>query len=128
MAGILYDARRIKAYEKYNYIGQLVGLDVQFCENLWSELICDTELFDEMIYYLENHSLLGNAKCREYSMIDMYVWQMDRYNIIGDSGKNTEICNKDRMVLLAFNDMVQMKKNPDEYIKKMTSGRGKDKL
>ena len=51
---------------------------------------------------------------------------MNRYNLIRDSGKNTAACNKDRMVLHAFRDMIEMKKEPAAYVKKLTMGKGMD--
>ncbi|MCD8037954.1 MAG: hypothetical protein LUE96_02520 [Lachnospiraceae bacterium] len=126
MAGILHDARRIKAYEGMLALGALAGEDKEYCDRLWAELILDRELFDELVYYLENHSLLDRVKCEGYGLTDLYIWQMNRYNIIGDTGKNTGACNKERMVLHAFCDMVEMKKNPAVYIKHRTNGRGMD--
>lgn len=126
MAGILYDARRIKAYEGMLALGGLAGENKKWCDRLWEELVFDAELFDEFVFYLEHHSLLDRAKCAGYGLTDLYIWQMNRYNIIGDTGKNTEACNKERMVLHAFYDMIAMKKNPDVYIKRMTLGRGMD--
>ena len=90
----------------------------------YDRFIC---MADEFIFYLEHHSLKDKVHCEGYGLTDLYIWQMNRYNIIGDSGKNTDTCNKDRMVLKAFYDMAQMKKSPDEYIKKLTLGRGMDK-
>ena len=126
MAGILYDARRIKAYERLLALGAFAGEDKTWCDTLWEEIICDTEIFDELVYYLENHSLLDKIKCEGYGLTDLYIWQMNRYNIIGDTGKNTAACNKERMVLHAFHDMAAMKKNPAVYVKRMTLGRGMD--
>ena len=126
MAGIVYDARRIKAYEGLLAVGEIAGQPKEWCDMLWGEIIVAPELLEELIYYLEHHCLTENVKCCGYSMIDLYVWQMNRYNIIGDSGKNTAACNKDRMVLHAFRDMVEMKRNPAAYVRKLTMGRGMD--
>lgn len=126
MAGIVYDARRIKAYEGLLALGEIAGEPKEWCDKLWEDIIFSPDLLEELVFYLEHHCLTENIKCCGYSMIDLYVWQMNRYNIIGDSGKNTDTCNKDRMVLKAFRDMIEMRKNPDEYIKKLTLGRGMD--
>lgn len=126
MAGILYDARRIKAYEGMLALGELAGEDRAWCDALWEEIIFDAELWEELVFYLENHSIKDKMRCEGYGLTDLYIWQMNRYNIIGDSGKNTEACNKERMVLHAFSDMAAMKKNPAAYVKRMTLGRGMD--
>lgn len=126
MAGIVYDARRVKVYEGLSALGGIAGEPQEWCDKLWEALLEAPDLFGELVFYLEHHYLTENVKCCGYSMIDLYVWQMNRYNIIGDSGKNTDACNKDRMVLKAFWDMVEMRKNPDAYIKKLTLGREMD--
>ncbi len=127
MAGILYDARLVKAFEGLKALGKSAGETDEWCEKLWEEIVFSQDLLEELIFYLDHHYLTDKVKCEGYSLTDLYVWQMDRYNLIGDWGKNTSACNKDRMVLGAFMDMVQMRKNPDEYIKRLTSGRGMDR-
>jgi len=126
MAGILYDARRIKAYEGMAALCELADEDQGWCDALWAEIILDEELFEELVFYLDHHTLLDKVKCAGYGLTDLYIWQMNRYNIIGDTGKNTAACNKERMVLHAFSDMAAMKKDPDVYVKRMTLGRGMD--
>lgn len=125
--GILYDARKVKAYEGLLAVGESAGLSGEWCDRLWAEVVNSEELYEELVFYLEHRSLTEKVKCCGYSLIDLYVWQMNRYNIIGDSGKNTAACNKDRMVLKAFYDMVEMQKDPDSFVKKLTEGRGMDK-
>lgn len=127
MAGILYDARRIKAYEGLLALGEIAGETKQWCDLLWEELVFDKELLEEFVFYLEHHYLKDMVHCEGYGLTDLYIWQMNKYNIIGDSGKNTDACNKDRMVLKAFKDMLEMKKEPATYIKKMTMGKGMDR-
>lgn len=127
VAGIVYDARRIKAYEGLMELGQVAGKSEEWCEELWGELIVAPDLLEELVFYLEHHYLTENVSCCGYSLIDLYVWQLNRYNIIGDSGKNTDTCNKERMVLQAFHDMTVMRKDPEEFVKKLTDGRGMDK-
>ena len=126
MAGILYDARRIKAYERLLALGETAGETRQWCEALWEELVFDSELTEELVFYLEHHALMDTVHCEGYGLTDLYIWQMNRCNLIRDSGKNTAACNKDRMVLHAFRDMIEMKKEPAAYVKKLTMGKGMD--
>ncbi|MCM1182930.1 MAG: hypothetical protein NC337_06125 [Roseburia sp.] len=126
MAGIVYDARRVKVYEGLLALGALAGEPQEWCDALWADILSAPDLFEELVFYLEHHYLTEKVKCCGYSLIDLYVWQMNRYNLIGDSGKNTDACNKDRMVLKAFRDMVEMRRHPEEYLKKLTLGREMD--
>jgi hypothetical protein len=127
MAGILYDARRLKAYDRLVQIGESSGETKQWCDKLWEDMVFQNDLLEEFIYFLDNHSLKDNVKCEGYGLIDLYMWQLNKFNVMGDSGKNTEFCNKDRMVLWAFRDMIDMRKNPEPFIKNMNLGKGMDK-
>jgi hypothetical protein len=53
---------------------------------------------------------------------------MDKYNLIREIGKNTAECNKVRMVINAFRMMIDMKADPETYIRRLEEGRGEDKL
>lgn len=128
MSGILYDARRIKAYEAFLNLGEYAGKDSEWLKALWEELVSDSGLMKEFMYYLDHHTLLDEVKCEGYALTDLYVWQMDRYNLVRDIGKNTSVCNKEAMVLNAFRTMVDMKKDPDTYLRRLTAGIGMDQL
>lgn len=126
--GIIYDARRIHAFEGMFALGEYAGKDKEWVQSLWEDIVQDEELLAEWMYYLDHHTLLDEMKCRGYALTDLYVWQMDRYNLIRDIGKNTVCCNKEAMVLNAFWTMIEMKKNPDDYLKRLTDGRGMDQI
>ena len=61
-------------------------------------------------------------------MMPVLLMMLGGYNLIRDIGKNTSCCNKEAMVLNAFRAMVEMKKHPDTYVKRLTEGRGMDQL
>ena len=116
------------AYEGMVQLGKYAGKRDEFIESLWADLILDEEITKEFMYYLDHHTLLDQAKCRGYGLTDLYVWQMDRYNLIREIGKNTEVCNKEAMVLNAFRTMMDMKKDPDTYLERLTRGTGMDQM
>ncbi|MCM1327616.1 MAG: hypothetical protein NC094_10600 [Bacteroidales bacterium] len=126
--GIVYDARRVKAYEGLCALGEYAGKDLNWLDELWTELVSDSNLMKEFMYYLDHHTFLDEIKCRGYGLTDLYVWQMDRYNLIRDIGKNTSACNKETMVLNTFRTMLDMQKEPEIYLKKLTAGIGMDQL
>lgn len=125
---IVYDARRIKAYEGLLALGEYAGKDLEWLGTLWTELVSDSGLMKEFMYYLDHHTFLDETKCSGYGLTDLYVWQMDRYNLIRDIGKNTSTCNKEAMVLNAFKTMIDMQKEPEAYLKRLTAGIGMDQL
>ena len=128
MQGILYDARRVKAYECLVSLGGYAGMEKEWINELWTDMLTLPDLYEELIYYLENHVFRDNLKYEGYSLIDLYVWQMNKYNLIKDLGKNTSECNKETMVLRAFRTMIELMKSPEEYLKRLSEGRGMDRF
>lgn len=128
MNGIVYDARRIRAYEGLLALGEYAGKDTEWLNLLWEGIVTDEALLKEFMYYLDHHGFLDALKCEGYSLTDLYVWQMDRYNLVREIGKNTECCNKEAMVLNAFFTMQKMQKDPANFVRRITSGEGMDQL
>ena len=128
MNGIVYDARRIMAYESFLMLGEYADKDKDFLDALWGEFLQNDGLMDEFMYYIDHHTLKDEVKCRGYSLTDLYVFQMSRYNLIRDIGKNTECCNKEAMVLNAFQTMANMLKDPETYVRRLLEDKGMDKL
>ncbi|MGN0346082.1 MAG: hypothetical protein ACI4DU_02235 [Lachnospiraceae bacterium] len=126
--GIIYDARRLKAYEALNCLCDLTGKNETFQNKLWEGLLSNEALMAEFMYYLDHHRLLDEYKSHGYSLTDLYVWQLDKYNLIRDIGKNTAACNKETIVLNAFEAMLDLENNPETYIKHMTDGRSQDRF
>lgn len=128
MAGIVYDARRIKVFENLMALCEYAGESAAWGNALWEEMSKDEEIYAAFVFYLEKHNLTEKVKCEGYSLIDLFIWQMDIDNLRHDTGKNTAACNKEKMVLHTFRTMLDMKKNPEEFIKRMQEGRGMDKM
>ena len=126
--GILYDARKLKALEFLGDLSDYAGKDDDFVQGLWNELLADEAMYNEFVYYADNHTFLDELKIHGYSMSDLYVWQMDKYNIVRELGKNPTACNKETLVLNAFMEFTKMKKDPEEYVKRIESGKGNDRL
>lgn len=128
MNDIILDGSRVNVYEDLQMMCQYAGKPAEWGDMLWQELLLDQELYDEFTYYIVHHTLKGTMQVEGYSLLDLYVKQLDLFNVYNDVGKNTAECNKGIMLLNAFDMMVQMKKNPDYYRKKMEEGPGMDRL
>lgn len=127
MSGIILDGRRILALEALEELGEYAGREKPWIERLWQELLEEEGLMKEFMYYVDHHSFLDELVCCGYSLTDMYVFQMSRYNLIRDIGKNRENCNKEFLALGAFLDMACLLKDPGEYVKKLSDGPGMDR-
>ena len=125
--GIILDGRRIKAYEGLLSLGEYAGFDEPKLNELWQEFVAEDRLMTEFMYYLDHHSLKDSLKCEGYGLTDLYVHRINVYNIAGDIGKNTSICNKETMILEAFSDMAKMLKDPGPYLKHLGSDFGMDR-
>ncbi len=123
---IVINTTQFKVREYLDELCAYAGYDNNRGDALWLELLSDGELYTEFIYYLEHHTFLDKMNVEGYSLSDIYVWQMDKYNLLSEIGKNPESCNKETMVLNAFVTMSKMKADPELYIKRMESGRGND--
>lgn len=128
MAGIVIHTEKIKVYENLKYLCEFARLGTDFCNALWEDVAADAGLYRELLYYMENHTFLDELKQEGYSLSDVYVWQMNRFNLFHDEGKNSFQCNKERMVLKAFRTMIDMRLKPEEYVKKFKEGPGMDRI
>ena len=54
------------------------------------------------------------------------IWQMDRFKVEMDMGKADMRCNRHKMLLLAFDTMLKMEKEPHKYLNKMREDTGSD--
>ena len=128
MGNIIIDTSRIKACQYLYELCEYCGYEREWVDELWENILLDDRLYDELVYYLENHSLKDQINVAGYSLTDLYFFQMNKYTLLTEIGKNPVTCNKERMVLNAFNMMVQMIKNPEECIKRIEEGKGEDRL
>lgn len=128
MQGILYDATKIKVCQGMYAICEYAQLDKEWADELWKDIVTCKEIYDEFVYYVEHHTFKDQVKVEGYSLSDLYVWQMDKYNLVSEIGKNPGTCNKERMVMKAFRTMIDMMRNPAEFVKRLESGRGEDRL
>ncbi|HAG69405.1 MAG TPA: hypothetical protein DCL38_05470 [Lachnospiraceae bacterium] len=123
---IIISTSKLRVCQGFYELCEYAGLPKDSSDKLWTGLLLDPEVFGEFVYYLENHTFKDGIKIRGYSLSDLYVWQMDKYNLIRELGKNPVTCNKETMVLNAFATLIDMKRDPDVYVKRIESGRGMD--
>ena len=128
MQGILYDATKVKVCQAFYDICNYAELPAQWSDELWMDILSRKPIYKELIYYIEHHTFLDELKVCGYSLCDLYVWQMNRYNLIKDTGKNSRTCNKEKMAMQAFRTMVDLMDDPKEYRKRVEEGQGTDKL
>lgn len=127
MSQIIFGTEKVKAYQGLSMLCEYAGKSGEWCNELWLAILTDHELYGEFLYYLEHHCFADHIKAAGYSLTDLYVWQMGHDNLLRDTGKNTESCNKEEMVLQAFETMAEMRKEPSRYERKLAEDPGMDR-
>ena len=102
------------------------GEDGMFCKELWAALQNSEPVFKEFAHYLQNRDFLCEYRISGYTIIDIMVWQMDHFKARLDSGDHDMVQNKDKMLLMAFDTMLKMEKQPEKYVHSMQSETGTD--
>ncbi len=125
---IIIATSKIKAFETFCALCRQNGYEDAWIDALWGDIITDEDMYAELVYFLSNHTLKDSVKIAGYSLSDLYVFQMNKYNLIREIGKNPRECNKERMVLNAFRMMIDMKSDPETYVKRLEEGKGEDRL
>ena len=102
------------------------GEDEEFLERFWKGLSESQGVYKEFIYYLANQTFLCEYKIEGYSVVDIMVWQMDHFKAEMDRGHDDMKQNGDKMLLMAFDTMLKMEKQPEKYVRLMQSETGTD--
>lgn len=102
------------------------GEDEAFLERFWSELLESPSIYKEFVSYLINQTFLCEYKVEGYSVVDIMVWQMDHFKAQMDRGHDDMKQNGDKMLLMAFDTMLKMEKQPEKYVRLMQSETGTD--
>lgn len=115
-----------KAYGWAKALCFYAGKDETFLEEFWQALTQSEGVWDEYIYYMEHQDFKCTYQVKGYSLIDIMIWQMDHFKAQLDRGMDDMKNNGDKMLLMAFDTMLRMEKNPDYYIDLMQNETGTD--
>lgn len=102
------------------------GEDEAFYHAFLKKLQADEEICEELAYYCAHGNFACKAKVCGYTVVDVMVWQMDHFKARLDRDNSGTRQNGDRMLLLAFDTLLNMRGNPEEYIRKMQGETGTD--
>ena len=128
MANIVLDGSKIKVYGMLQNLCDYCNEKDSWCDELWGYMLQNDELYEEFVYFIVNRSLMGKMNVEGYTLIDLYVKQIDMYNVRNDLGKNPIFCMKEDMVLRSFLMMGRLLEAPEAYKKKLEDGFGMDQL
>ncbi len=112
----------------YNWTQQLclaAGENYEFFLKFVKGLDESPEIMEEFRYYYEHQDFLCKKKVNGYSIVDLMVWNIDKFKSELDRGNDTKN-NPERMILLAFDAMLCMEKEPENYTNRLLSDTGTD--
>lgn len=115
-----------KAYEWAKALCYYAGETQQFLDEFWERLMQSEGVYREFLYYLEHQNFQCAYKIAGYSLVDIMIWQMDHFKAQLDRGRDDMKNNGDKMLLMAFDTMLKMEKNPEHYVSLMQSETGTD--
>jgi len=126
--GIKVDYMKYKkeAYTWAQALCKYAGADEVFCEDFWDRLQKDEEIYEEFVYYMLYQDFLYKVKIEGYGLVDLMIFQIDRFRAVMDQDVADMRHNKDKMLLMAFNSLLQMRKNPEPFLELFRTQTGTD--
>ena len=97
-------------------------------EELWKGISRSGGLLRELAYYHDYGSFLCEYKVAGYTLADALVWQVDHFKLYMDRPEEMNRYRQQRLLLAAFETMVQMEKAPEPLMEKMRQETGQDIL
>lgn len=102
------------------------GEDEAFLQQFWERLEQEPDIYREFTAFMDEQTFLCQAKAGGATVIDIMVWQIDHFKADLDRGNEAMRNNKDKMILMAFDTMLRMRRDPAPYLEKMRSETGTD--
>lgn len=99
-----------------------------FVCDFWNRLFANKAVYEEFVYFMQHADYLCKAKIENVSVVDIMVWQMDRFKAELDQDKSLSKQNGDYMLLMAFDTFLSMYEDPSPILKAMASDTGTDYL
>ena len=112
---------REKAYAWAGALCGYAGADRAFLEDFWRRLTADEEIYEEFVYYL------CKVKIEGCGLVDLMIFQIDHFRAVMDQDVADMRLNKDKMLLMAFNSLLRMRKDPEPFVKAMQGTTGTDR-
>lgn len=124
------DERLTKAMDTLkNYVCLLsdsAQMEEGYGEILWEGIMQSSGLLQELAYYHDYGRFLCKYKVAGYTLADVLVWQVDHFKFYMDRPMEMNRYRQDRLLLEAFETMLEMEKNPVPLVEKMKGETGQD--
>lgn len=114
MQPIIIASEKLKLHSELCRLCEFVGYTNAWRDTFWEDLLQEEGIYKEFLYYMEHQDFLDEYKVEGMGVLDIFVWQMRKFNLRLDRGKNGEECDKMAMLLETFRYMIDMKRGAGE--------------
>lgn len=113
----------------HGYVLDLAGqadAEEGYGERLWQGIRQSGGLLQELAYYHDYGKFLCKYRVAGYTLADILVWQVDHFKLYMDRHEDMNRYHSPRLLLSAFDAMLQMETDPLPFVKKMENESGQD--
>ena len=109
-------------------LAEEAGESTEYGEQLWEGIRQSEGLLQELAYFYDRNRFLCQYKVAGYTLADVLIWQVDHFKLYMDRPDEMNRYRQQKLLLAAFDVMLQMEKDPVPFIEKMQGETGQDIL
>lgn len=102
------------------------GFNEEYGRQLWKRMRESSGVLQELAYYHDYGKFLCKYVVSGYTLADILIWQVDHFKAYMDRHNEMNRYRQERLLLTAFDVMLQMEKNPEPFLRKMQNETGTD--
>ena len=123
----IHDPQIREAAHEWAYaLCECAGEIKEYAEVFWERLTRSEGVYGEYVNYMLTQNFACTYSIEGVTVVDIMVWQIDRFKAALDEGKFALKYNGPHMVLAAFYAMADVVDNPDCYVNRFRSETGSD--
>ena len=107
-------------------LAERAGEKTEYAEQLWQGIRQSGGLLQELAYYHDYGSFLSKYQVAGYTLSDALVWQVDHFKLYMDRPEDMNRYRQERLLLKAFETLLQMEKDSGVLADKMREETGQD--
>lgn len=107
-------------------LAQKAGESAEYAEQLWQGISQSEGLLQELAYYHDYSNFLSKYQVAGYTLADALVWQVDHFKLYMDRPQDMNRYRQERLLLAAFDTLLQMEQDPETLARKMRGETGQD--
>lgn len=109
-------------------LAEQAGRGTEYGRQIWEGIRHSGGLLQELAYYHDYDEFLCRYKVAGYTLADVLVWQVDHFKLYMDRPEEMNRYRQPRLLLSAFETMLQLEREPEVLAEKMRSETGQDIL